>query len=115
MGIKIYHNTRCSKSRKALSLIKSKTSEFEIIEYLKYPLKFEEIKSLLSQLNMKPIELVRDKEEIWKTNYQGKKMNDKEIINALINHPKLMQRPIVKKNEEAILARPPENLLILFN
>ena len=82
MTLKIYHHPRCSKSRKALSLIKNKTSEFKIVEYLKYPLKFREIKLLLSQLSMKPIELVRVKEPIWKTNYKGKKMRDNEIINT---------------------------------
>ena len=113
--MKIYHNARCSKSRQALSLIKSKTSDFKIIEYLKYPLKFQEMKSLLSQLNMKPIELVRVKDTIWKSNYKGEKMNDNEIINVLINHPKLMQRPIVKKGKKAIVARPPEYVLSLFS
>ena len=115
MTLRIYHHPRCSKSRKALSLIKNKTSEFKIVEYLKYPLKFKEIKLLLSQLSMKPIELVRVKEPIWKTNYKGKKMRDNEIINTLIKHPKLMQRPIVTKDNKAIIARTKENLLNLFS
>ena len=64
--MKIYHNPRCTKSRETLAIIKNKTSEFEIIEYLKNPLTAEEIKVLLPQLNIKPHELVRTQEEIWK-------------------------------------------------
>ena len=75
--MKIYHNPRCSKSRKTLNLIKEKTSKFEIIEYTKRPLKFKEIQSLLKKLNMTPIELIRKSEKIWKNNYQNKQTNRK--------------------------------------
>ncbi len=112
--MKIYHNARCSKSRQALALLKSKTSNFEIIEYLKSPLNAEEIKILLSKLNIKPIELIRVQESIWKENYHGKKMTNNEIINVIANYPKLMERPIVTTNKKAIIGRPPENLLALF-
>ena len=115
MAIKIYHNPRCSKSRQALAIVKSKTSEFEIIEYFKNPLTFEEITLLLSQLNIKPIELVRVQESIWKEKYKDKEIKDDEIINALINNPKLMKRPIVTTNKKAIIGRPPENVLELFS
>jgi arsenate reductase len=115
MLIKIYHNPRCSKSRKALEIIESKTSGFEVIKYLSKPLTFKEIKLLLSQLNIKPIELIRTQESIWKENYSKKKLQDDEIINAIVNYPKLMERPIVIINEKGIIARPMENLLNLFN
>ena len=115
MNMKIYHNPRCSKSRKALELIKSQTSDFEIIEYLKKPLKFKEIKLLLSRLNKKPIELIRTKESIWKEHYQNKTMNDNEIIHAIINHPKLMQRPIIKTTKKTIIGRDLGNVIKLFN
>ena len=115
MKIKIYHNPRCSKSRQALSLGKSKISNFEIIEYLTTPLTFEEITLLLSQLNIKPLELIRLQESIWKEHYKGKEMNDDEIINAMVNHPKLIERPIVTNNKKAIIGRPPENILELFS
>ena len=115
MAFKIYHNPRCSKSRKALALVESKISEFEVIEYLKNPLTFKEIKLLLSQLNIKPLELIRMQESIWKENYTGKEMHDDEIINAIVNHPKLMERPIVTTNKKAIIGRPPENVLELFS
>ena len=115
MEIKIYHNPKCSKSRQALLLVKSKTSNFEIIEYLKNPLTFKEITLLLSQLNIKPIELIRLQESIWKEHYKGKEMNDNEIINAVVNNPKLMERPIVTTNKKAIIGRPLENILELFS
>jgi arsenate reductase len=115
MTVKIYHNPMCSKSRQVVALVESKTSDFEIIEYLKNPLKFEEITLLLSQLNIKPLELIRIQESIWKENYKGIQMNDDEIINAIVNHPKLMERPIVTTNKKAILGRPPENILELFS
>ena len=113
--MKIYHNPRCSKSRQTLSIIKEKTSNFEIIEYLKSPLTFKEITVLLSQLNIEPIELIRTQETIWKEKYQSKKMNNEELINSIIKHPKLMERPIVATNKKAVIGRPPENVLELFN
>ena len=113
--MKIYHNPRCSKSRKALSLINSITSNIEIIEYLKQPLTFKEIELLLSQLNIKPAELIRMQEKEWKENYKGKKMHKNEIIQAITIFPKLMQRPIVTNGKKAIIAIPAENILEIFN
>ena len=112
--MKIYHNPKCSKSRQTLELIRSKTSEFEIIEYLKNPLTAKEITVLLSQLNIKPLALVRTQEIIWRENYKGKELTDIEIINAMFENPKLIERPIVVRNNKAIIGRPPENVLGLF-
>jgi arsenate reductase len=112
--MKIYHNPKCSKSRQTLELIRNKTSEFEIIEYLKNPLTAKEITVLLSQLNIKPLALVRTKEIIWRENYKGKELTDIEIINAMFENPKLIERPIVVKNNKAVIGRPPENVLGLF-
>jgi len=69
MKLKIYYNTRCSESRKALALIKNKKINIEIIEYLKSPLTFTEVKLLLSQINIKPLNLIRTHESIWKENF----------------------------------------------
>tara|TARA_Y100000766_G_scaffold190110_1_gene163451 strand:- start:2 stop:316 length:315 start_codon:yes stop_codon:yes gene_type:complete len=98
-----------------LNILNSKTSEFEIIEYLKNPIKFEELKLIIEQLNIKPIELVRKNEKIWKDSYEGKQLTEKEIITAMIENPKLIERPIVISNKKAIIGRPPENVLSLFN
>ena len=115
MSIKIYHNPRCSKSRQALELIKKRVSNFETIEYLEKTLEFNEIKLLLSILEIKPIELIRTKELIWKENYKHKVLNDNEIINAIINHPKLMQRPIIINKKKGIIGRSIENVLDILN
>ena len=112
--LKIYLNPKCSKSRQTLAIIEGKTSAFEIVEYLKNPLSKEEITVLLSQLNIKPIELVRTQETIWKENYKGKELTDTKIIKIMAENPKLIERPIVVKNNKAIIGRPPENVLSLF-
>jgi arsenate reductase len=112
--MKIYHNPKCSKSRQTLEIIKAETSAFEIIEYLKNPISAEEITVLLSQLNIKPIELVRTQETTWKENYKGKELTQTEIINAMAENPKLIERPIVVKDNKAIIGRPPEKVLSLF-
>jgi arsenate reductase len=115
MAVKIYHNPRCSKSRKALELIAKTVSNFETIEYLKKPLEFNEIKLLLSQLEIRPIDLIRTKELIWKENYIHKGLNDNEIINAIVNHPKLMQRPVIINKKKAIIGRAIENVADILN
>ena len=112
--MKIYHNPKCSKSRQTLELVRNKTSELEIIEYLKNPLTAKEIRILVSQLNIKPVELVRTQEVIWKENYKGKELTDIEIINAMFENPKLIERPIIVRNNKAVIGRPPENVLNLF-
>ena len=113
--MKIYHNPKCSKSRQTLALVEQNTSEFEVIKYLENSLKFDDIELLLVKLNAKPIDIVRTKEEIWKENFNGKEMNDDEIINVLVENPRLMERPIVTTKEKAIIGRPPENVFELFN
>jgi len=112
--MKIYHNPKCNKSRQTLEIVRNKTSEIEIIEYLKKPLTTKEIRILLSQLNIKPVELIRTQEAIWRENYKGKELTDIEIINAMFENPKLIERPIVVKNNKAVIGRPPENVLSLF-
>ena len=83
MNIKIYHNPRCSKSRQTLALLEKETTDFKIIEYLENPLSFDEIKGIVKKLAIKPIDLVRKNEQIWKDNYKGKEMSDVEIIKAM--------------------------------
>jgi len=113
--MKIYHNPRCSKSRNTLAIIESKTSVIEIIDYIKNPIKFEEINLIIEKLKIKAISLVRINESIWREHYKGKEMTDEEVIKAIIKHPKLMERPIVQTNKKAIIGRPPENVLSLFD
>lgn len=108
MNYKIYHNPRCSKSRDGLAVLSSFTDDFEIINYLKNPPTIEELKDLLSKLDIKPIELVRTNEAIWKENFKGKILNNQEIIEALSLYPKLIERPIIIKENNAIIGRSTE-------
>ena len=112
--MKIYHNPRCSKSRNTLSIIQEMGNEVEIIEYLNSPPTAKELEVILEMLNIQPIELIRKNEIIWRENYRGKQMRDDEIINAMRENPKLIERPIVVKNGQAIIGRPPKKVLDLL-
>ena len=112
--MKIYHNPRCSKSRQALFLIQEKGENPKIIEYLKEYISIEDLGLLLRMLKIKPIELIRKGEQIWKEKYNGKELTDDEIIMAMSENPKLIERPIVVKNGKAIIGRSPEQVLNLL-
>jgi arsenate reductase len=113
--MKIYHNPRCSKSRQTLSLIEEKNKEIEIIEYLKTPATVEEVESILEKLGIKAIDLVRKKEQIWIEDYKGRDLTDKKIIEAMVENPKIMERPIVIDGNKAIIGRLPENVLTFMD
>ncbi|MDV7188396.1 arsenate reductase (glutaredoxin) [Lutibacter sp. TH_r2] len=106
--MKIYHNPRCSKSRQGLAILEETNVNFETIKYLDTPISKEELTEIISLLNISPIELVRKNETIWKENFKGKVLSDKEIINAMVQNPKLIERPIVINNGKAVIGRPPE-------
>jgi arsenate reductase len=112
--ITIYHNPRCRKSRETLAMVEASGQPYEVIEYLKTPPNRDELVKLLHQLHMKPEELVRKGEEIWKSEFKGKTLGDDEILSALSRYPRLIERPIVVKGSEAILGRPPENVIPLL-
>ncbi|MTH15586.1 arsenate reductase (glutaredoxin) [Flavobacterium sp. LC2016-01] len=103
--IQIYHNPRCGKSRSCLAFIDQSKKEYEIIPYLTDTPSFTELKELLTKLNLKPIQLVRIKENIWTENYKGKDLSDDEIIQAMTENPILIERPIVIKDGKAIIGR----------
>ncbi|ODS14564.1 arsenate reductase (glutaredoxin) [Pseudoalteromonas tetraodonis] len=112
MSVTIYHNPRCSKSRETLNLLQSKNIEPSVVEYLKTPLSHEQISTLVSQLGFNSArDLMRTKEEQYKAlNLKGEN-SESELIDAMVNHPKLIERPIVVNNNKAALGRPPENVL----
>jgi arsenate reductase (glutaredoxin) len=112
--MKIYHNPRCSKSRQGLSILKEAKVDFEIIEYLKSPPSKKEIIDIVSKLNIDPINLIRKNETVWKENYKGKDLSDEQIINAMVDHPKLIERPIVIHGNKAIIGRPPEKIISIL-
>ena len=113
--MKIYHNPRCSKSRQALSLIQEKGENPKIIEYLKERISIQDLGLLLIMLKIKPIELIRKGEQIWKEKYNGKELTDDEIIMVMVENPKLIERPIVVKNGKAIIGRSPDKVLNLLS
>lgn len=106
--IKIYHNARCSKSREGLSFLKDLNKDFEVVNYLEHPFNFNELKALIILLKIQPIELVRTKETIWKEQYKNHNLSDDEIIEIMVQNPKLIERPIVVNNDKAVIARPTE-------
>ena len=108
--IKIYHNPKCSKSREGLSILQDLNKEIEIINYINNPLTVSELKNIIKLLNIKPIELVRVKEAIWKENFKDKSLTDEEIIEAMVANPKLIERPIVVNGNKAVIARPIEKI-----
>lgn len=112
--MKILHNPRCSKSRQGLAILTNAKVKFEIIEYLKTPLSEKEIKDIITKLNIEPIDLVRKGEAIWKENFKGKDLSNNQIIKAMAENPKLIERPIVIHNDKAVLGRPPEKIITIL-
>jgi len=112
--MKIYRNNRCRKSREGLNILENSNQEFEVINYLDSPPTKKELKEILSMLGFTPIQLVRKNEVIWKENYKNKELSEDEIINAMIDHPKLIERPIVVSGSKAVIGRPPENIKSLL-
>ena len=108
--IRIYHNPRCRKSRETLEIIRNQGYEPEIIEYLKDPPTVSELKNLLDKMNMKPAEIIRKGEDLFRSNFKGKKMSDEEWLNVLVKNPKLIERPIVVSGDRVVLGRPPEKV-----
>lgn len=108
--ITIYHNPRCGKSRDCLAFLETSDKKFEIIKYLETPLNFNELTEIIRKLKINPIELIRKNETIWKENFKGKEVTDSEIIQAMVDYPILMERPIVVYNDKAIIARPLEKI-----
>jgi arsenate reductase len=109
----IYYNPQCSKCREALDLLEGENCKVEIRNYLKDPPTRKELKELLKKLGIKAFDLVRTKEQFYKNNYEGKKLSNDEWIRILIDHPELIERPIVVDGEKAVIGRPPVKVLDL--
>lgn len=108
--ITIYHNPRCSKSREGLKLLELEGKPFTTVKYLNEPLTKEELTDIIKKLNIKPIDLVRKKEDIWIQNYKGKDLTDGKVIDIMLQHPNLIERPIVVNGDKAVIARPAERI-----
>lgn len=91
-------------------MLQDLNKEVEIINYINNPLTVSELKNIIKLLGIKPIELVRVKESIWKENFKDKNLTDDEIIEAMVANPKLIERPIVVNGGKAVIARPIEKI-----
>ncbi|ARG96517.1 arsenate reductase (glutaredoxin) [Legionella micdadei] len=110
--VTIYHNPRCSKSRACLQLLQEKGASVEIIDYLRQPLSLECVHNFAKRLGINAI--VRHNEAVYKE-LQLTDADDETLLEAIIKHPQLLQRPIVVSGEQMLIARPPERVLELIN
>ena len=110
--VTLYHNPRCSKSRQALELLRSRDIEPEIVEYLDNPPSLAELDAILKMLDMEPRELMRRKESVYRDMALDDDTLDRHsLLQAMVEHPILIERPIVVARGRAALGRPPENVL----
>lgn len=112
--IKIYHNPRCTKSRETLAILQEKGQDVEIVEYLKDNPGYDELKDLLMKLHLKPEQILRKNEALYREKYKTLKLNDDEWIRIMVENPILIERPIVVRGNKAVLGRPPQNVLELL-
>ncbi len=112
--VTIWHNPRCSKSRNSMALLEEKGVDAEVVKYLDTPPTKEELKTLLSQLGMNARELMRIKEDIYKELGLNEVENEEKLIEAMVENPKLIERPIVIKDGKAVIGRPIENIVELL-
>lgn len=112
--IKIYHNNMCSKSRATLNLLQEGQEEIVVQEYLKQVPSKAELKEILKMLQMKPLDLIRKNEVIFKENYKDKNLSDEEWIDIMLANPVLIERPIVVKDGKAAIGRPIEKIIELL-
>ena len=114
-SVRIYHNPRCSKSRETLQLLEAQGIQPDVIHYLEAPPSMEELRTLLKQLELSARDLLRTGEDAYKTlNLANPALTEDELLTAMSEYPKLIQRPIVVKDGQAALGRPPETVLDLF-
>jgi arsenate reductase len=114
MSIVIYHNSKCSKSRATLEILKEKETEFKVIKYLDNPPSQMEIKAILNELNLSARELMRTGEKEYKVQNLAEINEESLLIEAMVRTPILMQRPIVKTSKGVVIARPPERVLSIL-
>lgn len=105
----ILHNPRCSKSRAGLEHLQKNVSEFEVFDYMKTGISVDQLRQVCAKLNKKPTDMIRTHEDLYKENFKGKKFTDDEWLVILSENPKLLQRPIVIRNNKAVLVNPIEN------
>ncbi len=108
--ITIYHNNRCSKSRCALDILKESGKEFEVVNYLEATPTAKELTAILKKLGIKAHDLIRKTEAVYIENYKGKELTEREWIQAMAEHPILIERPIIVSGDRAVIGRPTEKI-----
>ena len=108
--IKVVHNPRCRKSRESLAFLEDKGLEFETRLYLEDKLSNAELSEILKKLGVQAIDLMRKGESDFKEFIRGKELSEDEMIEQMVAHPKLIERPIVIRGEKAVIARPAEKI-----
>jgi arsenate reductase len=114
-ALTIYHNPKCSKSREALALLEARGVAPRIVRYLEVPPTAAELAAIVRKLGMRPEQLVRKGEDVFRAKYAGRALTDAEWIEAMVNDPVLIERPIVVKGTRAVIGRPPERVSALFD
>lgn len=113
--VTIYHNPRCSKSRQTLELLENQGADIEIVRYIEEPLSNATLSELLQLLGMNARELMRKGEDVYKElNLDNPDLSEAQLVQALADYPRLIERPIVVRDGKAVIGRPPENVLELF-
>ena len=115
MRLTIYHNPRCRKSREAVKYLVDKGVPFNIIKYLEESFEKNTLVELLEKIEKKPSEILRKNEVLWKKEYAAKNLSEVQILQLLLDQPKLIERPIVTSTDMGVLARPIENLIEFLN
>ncbi len=111
----IYHNSRCKKSRAGLQFLSDKSSDFQVKEYLKDDaFTIENLQHTLNLLGKKPMEMIRKQEAVFKKEIKGKEFSDDELIKFMVDNPKLINRPIIIKDDKAVWGDPVQNINDLF-
>jgi len=110
----IYHNPRCSKSRQTLALLNERNVSTEVIEYLQTPPSAEELDRILRLLDMEPEALMRKGEDAYREHFKGRDLSRLETIALMVQHPIVIERPIVVLGDKAAIGRPPENVLAIL-
>ncbi|MCZ6657311.1 MAG: arsenate reductase (glutaredoxin) [Gammaproteobacteria bacterium] len=113
--VTIYHNPRCSKSRQTLALLEERGITPTVVKYLEAPPDERTLARILSQLGLAPRQLMRKKEEPYSAlGLDDQSLSDDALIQAMVDNPVLIERPIVVANDQAALGRPPENVLSIL-
>ena len=115
MSLTIYHNPRCRKSREAIQYMEGRGITLKIVKYLDQLFDVNSLGEVLKKIDMKPSEIVRRNEILWKKEYDGNNLSEDQILKLLVEQPRLIERPIVTSGNKGVLARPIESLIEFLN